>query len=228
MKLSISMTHNETMFGWLYLLFSTILLPKLLQFGNTYLVNPLSESWLNIVFFVINFLCVVAIFHRYLGKSIRFAFRSPGRCLRFAVLGLIFYLGATTLFSHFIFDVAPDFSNINDVTILSLAQDNYTLMSICIIFLVPVAEETFYRGLIFQGLQRTNRILAYIISTVLFSAIHIIGYIGSSDFQTLLLCFLQYLPAGIALGWAYEEADTIVAPILMHIAINQIGMSAMR
>ena len=65
-------------------------------------------------------------------------------------------------------------------------------------------------------------------SSLVFASIHVIGYIGLFDWQTLCLCLAQYLPAGIALAWAYEKADTIVAPILMHITINQIGMLAMR
>jgi membrane protease YdiL (CAAX protease family) len=39
---------------------------------------------------------------------------------------------------------------------------------------------------------------------------------------------VQYLPAGLALAWAYEKADTIWAPILMHMTINQISITFMR
>ena len=55
-----------------------------------------------------------------------------------------------------------------------------------------------------------------------------VGYIGSADLITLCLCFMQYLPAGITLAWAYEKADTIAAPMLIHIMINLIGTTAMR
>ena len=228
MKLSISMTRKEILFGWVYLLLSMFLLPSLIVLGNTRLSDPFSETELNIFYFFFNFLCVVLIFHRFLGKSFKTALQSIWRCLRFAALGFILYYAAALLVSNFIFWLDPDFANVNDSAISELSKEHYTLLSFCTVFLVPVTEETFYRGLLFQPLQAKSRVLAYLVSALVFAAIHITGYIGLYDFTTLLLCYIQYLPAGIALCFAYEKADTIVAPILMHIAINQIGMSAMR
>ncbi len=228
MKLSISMTRRETLLGWSYLLLSMFVLPSLLAFGNTLLPTPLSEAQLNIVYFFLNFLCVVLIFRRFLLTSVKVLFRTPWRCLRYAALGFVLYYGAMLLVSNIILRIYPDFSNVNDAAIGQMSQENYALMAFCTVFLVPVTEETFYRGLFFQRLQRKSRFWAYLISTLVFAAIHVMGYIGFYDFKTLLLCFIQYLPAGIALNWAYEKADTIAAPILMHITINQIGMSAMR
>ena len=96
------------------------------------------------------------------------------------------------------------------------------------VLLVPVAEEALYRGLLFQGFQRKSRLLAYCLSTLIFAGLHVVGYIGSADLITLCLCFAQYLPAGITLAWAYEKADTIAAPMLMHMIINLIGTTAAR
>ena len=45
---------------------------------------------------------------------------------------------------------------------------------------------------------------------------------------TLLLCFCQYIPAGICLGWAYAKSGTIWCPVLIHMTVNQIGMLFMR
>ena len=58
--------------------------------------------------------------------------------------------------------------------------------------------------------------------------IHVMGYIGQFDWLTLVLCFLQYIPAGLWLAWAYEKSDSIFAPMLIHTAINAIGIYAMR
>ena len=188
----------------------------------------MSEALLNVIFFFTNFLFVTVIFHRFLLTSLKTAFAALWPTLRSALLGFLLYYGISILVTNFIFWVSPDFANVNDVTIEEMTQEYYSLIAICTIFLVPVVEETFYRGLVFQGLQRKHRFLAYVVSTLVFSVVHIIGYIGLTDWLTLLLCFVQYLPAGIALAWTYEKADTIIAPILIHITINQIGMSAMR
>ena len=38
------------------------------------------------------------------------------------------------------------------------------------------------------------------------------------------MAFLQYLPAGLCLAWAYTKADTIFAPILIHAAVNAVSI----
>ena len=227
MKLSISMTRRETLFGWGYLLVSMFGLPFLIGWGSALLEKPLTEAMANLVYFAVNFLFTVIIFHRFLFSSLKAAAKRPWRCLRFAFLGLLIYYGAGLVLAQIILRINPEFANINDSTLMEMTQEHYGLMSFCTIFLVPITEEALYRGLLFQGLQRKSRILAYILSTLIFAGIHVMGYIGFADAQTLLLCYIQYLPAGLSLAWAYEKADTIVAPMLMHIAINQLAMSAM-
>ena len=96
------------------------------------------------------------------------------------------------------------------------------------IFLVPVAEEVFYRGLLFRYLSGRSRWLAYAVSITVFALVHVTGYIGSASALTLLLCFLQYLPAGYCLAWCYANTGTIITPILMHMIVNAYGISAMR
>ena len=228
MKLSISMTRRETLLGWSYLLISLFLLPIALVLGNQYLQNPLSETEVNLVFLGLNFAVVALIFHRFLTASVQIALDKPWRCLRFALCGFVLYFLCSLLVSAAILYISPDFSNVNDDAVMGLFSEHPTLMSIATVLLVPITEETLYRGLLFQGFQRKSRLLAYGMSVTIFAMIHIISYIGRYDLLTLGLCFLQYLPAGIMLAWAYERSDTIVAPILMHIIINLIGTSAMR
>lgn len=227
-KLSISITRRELLWGWIYLLFQLLVLPYLLITGNGYLPRPLSEASINFIYFSINFLSVLCIGHRFLWNSLRSAIAAPLRCLRFAFLGFFIYFAANILIGNLIVSIRPDFANVNDSAISAITQNNFTLMSLGTVLLVPPVEEFLYRGLVFGPLYNKNKVLAYLISTVAFCAIHVVGYIGSYDYELLLLCFLQYIPAGICLGWAYAQADTILAPILMHIAINQIGMQALR
>ena len=228
MKLSISMTRRETLLGWSYLLVSIFFLPLVLVLCNGFLHNPLSETELNLVFMGLNFVAVTVIFRKFLTASVKMAWNTHWRCLRFAVFGFALYYLCSLVIAGIILWVCPDFSNVNDDAVMGLFQEHGAFMSFATIFLVPITEETLYRGLLFQGFQRKSRLFAYCLSTVIFAAIHIMGYIGSYDLLTLGLCFVQYLPAGIAMAWAYEKSDTIVTPILMHITINQIGTAALR
>ena len=228
MKLSIPMTRTEVCFGWIYFLIQLFLLPSLLVMGNQFFGQPLTVAALNFLMFAINFLVVTVLFHRFLLESADTALKVPVRCLQSAFLGLLMYYLGNMIVGRFIFAVDPDFANVNDANISALTQEQSTLMAIGTVLLVPPVEEVFYRGLIFRGLHSKSRIAAYIVSTLVFSTVHILGYIGVSDWSTLVLCFLQYVPAGIALAWAYERADSVWAPILMHITVNQIGILSMR
>lgn len=228
MKLSISTTHRENIFGYVYLLISLFFLPSLISIAGLCLGFSLSLALVNILYFLINFICVTAIFHRFLWRSLKAALAKPWRCLRYAFFGTVLYFAGMMLVSFAILRIKPNFSNVNDNFVADMAQEHTQLISFCTVFLVPVVEETLHRGLIFQQLQRKNRLLAYCVSALIFSGIHIMSYVGMVDWITLLLCFVQYLPAGIALAWAYEKSDTIFAPILMHITINQIGIAALR
>ena len=40
--------------------------------------------------------------------------------------------------------------------------------------------------------------------------------------------FLQYLPAGLSLAWAYTKSDTIFAPIAIHACINLVAIGGLR
>ena len=56
----------------------------------------------------------------------------------------------------------------------------------------------------------------------------VLGYIGSESVTTLVLCFVQYLPAGLCLAWTYTKADNIFAPIVVHALVNAIAIGAVR
>lgn len=228
MKLSISMTRRERLLGWSYLLISMFVLPFALAILNALWDYPLSETELNLVFFGINFIATVVIFRKFLRGCLLEAKKNLWKCLKAALFGFLLYRAGSILFAAVTLLLRPDFSNVNDQNIMGLFQEHPVLLSLWTVFLVPVYEELLYRGLLFQGFQRKSRLLAYVLSAGVFSAIHVMGYIGQYDLLLLVLCYVQYLPAGIALAWAYEQADTIVAPILIHITVNQIGIAALR
>ena len=228
MKLSIPMSRTAAGIGWGFFAFQMLVLPVILVIGNAILGSPLSDAQLNFVLFAINFILTWAIFHRYLIDCGKLSLRAPIRCLRTALFGLLIYYGGSILVGILIGYLRPDFANVNDAAIMDMTQGNYTLMAIGTVLLVPVTEEMLYRGLVFRTLHRRSRIAAYIVSIAFFAAVHVIGYIGLYDWGLLGLCLLQYVPAGFALAWAYEKADSIWAPILIHMAVNQIGISSMR
>ena len=124
-KLSISLTRRELLWGWIYLLFQLLVLPYLLIIGNGYLPHPLPEAAINFIFFLINFLSVLGIGHRFLWNSLRRAIAAPLRCLRFVVLGFFIYFAANILIGNLIVSIRPDFANVNDSAISAITQNNW-------------------------------------------------------------------------------------------------------
>lgn len=222
MKLSISTNRNENTLGYCYLIFYQFFLPSMLAAG-AYLLGGISPSALNICFFVINFTAVVFIFHRFFWRSVTALREGWKKCLTSAALGLGAYFAAMFLLSLIIPWFDPNFSNVNDDNILDLTREHGVLLGVCIVLLVPVVEETLFRGLVFRHLYLKNPILGYFASAAIFSMIHITAYMGTTDSRTLVLCFIQYLPAGFVLAGAYERADNIFAPIATHMTINLLG-----
>ncbi len=225
-KLTVSMGVVEAGLGMMYIIVQLFILPAALVSINGMLPRPFSHANLNFINFAVNFICVTAIFHRYLIDSINIVLSRPIHVLSACLKGLVLYWVATILISMLVFHLDPHFSNVNDDQISLLTQQNDTLMLIGTVILAPVVEETLYRGVVFGQLYKKNRTIAYIVSVMVFACVHIIGYIGMCEPVRLLLCFLQYLPAGIVLAWTYVNADTIWAPVLIHMVVNLIGMLA--
>ena len=143
-------------------------------------------------------------------------------------LGFVAYYACNWFTTWAVRQLVPSFSNYNDHSIAAILKGNYFLMLIGTVILVPPVEECLFRGLIFRNLYGKSRWAAYIVSILAFAVIHIIGYIGSYSAIELLMAFLQYLPAGLCLAWAYTKADTIFAPIVIHAAINFISINGLR
>ena len=69
MKLSIATTRQENILGYIYLGFSHFLLSALIAIVAYLWGYPISVTSLNIIYFVVNFVSVVAIFHRFFGRG---------------------------------------------------------------------------------------------------------------------------------------------------------------
>ena len=222
--LPIALTRRETWSGFIYMAISLIALPLLLSEGNGYLANPLSEGKLNFIYYFLNFGFMVWICRKFLGQSLAYALRIPFPVIWYGILG---YLGSQALgeiLGILTLMVYPNFSNVNDANITGIFQDDIQLMAIGTMLLVPVVEELFFRGLIFRNLHGRSHVAAYLVSMVLFSLLHVVGYIGAYSPLLLLMCFLQYLPASFCLCWCYCQTGTIITPIFMHALTNAMSV----
>jgi membrane protease YdiL (CAAX protease family) len=227
-RITCILNSKERLWGWLWLMFQLLALPRLLHMANAALGNPLNGSWISVLFSGINFLVTVLIFRKFLGRSLENFGMRFFRCLRGAFLGFCVYYVTNMALGNLLRLLVPGYTNVNDGQVASLLHLSYLPMGISTVVLVPVAEELLYRGLLFQGFYVRNPRLGYALSVVLFSLVHLLPYLPTADIGTLVLGFVQYIPAGLCLAWAYTEADNIFAPILIHAVVNAISIYAVR
>ena len=228
MKLSIYMTKRETILGFAYLIIQFMILPLVISGAIALFSLEFTEGQLNLIYYLINFSAVAVIFRKFLWKNLERMSANPPRFFWGVLLGLGRYLVMNTLLAMALLEIAPDFVNANDTAIAEMVRTELPLIAAGTILLVPLAEESLFRGLIFGNLYKKSPVMAYVISTVAFSAIHIVSYLGVYTPLELLVSFLSYLPAGLCLGWAYVRADSIFAPIMIHAAVNAMGIYGMR
>lgn len=227
-RLSVHLTDREQIWAIIYLLFSFFLLPELLAVMNGYLPTPLGKLWLNFLYFTINFLFILWIFGGFFKRSLICAGQNVIDFLVAIALGSAFYWLCSWGYGWLLGRFFPEFVNLNDGSISEMVHENFTVMFLGTAIFVPVAEEALHRGLIFGSLYPKSHAAAYILSTSIFAAVHIMGYVGVYSMPNLILAFIQYLPAGLALAWAYRRSGSIFAPMLMHAVINAVGVLSQR
>ncbi len=89
------------------------------------------------------------------------------------------------------------------------------LVIVAVVILAPIAEEVFFRGVVFNAwLREGGRRWAFIGSSALFAAIHL-------SVVSLLPIFLL----GLALAWVYHRTGSLLAPIVMHATVNGISVA---
>ena len=84
-----------------------------------------------------------------------------------------------------------------------------------IVVVAPIAEEAFFRGVVFNAwLREAGRRIAYIGSAVLFGVIHL-----------NLVAFVPIVVLGFILAYVYERTRNLWAPIVVHAVFNGINVA---
>lgn len=224
LKLTVYTSRGERIWGCAYLALMLFVLPTAIR----WVLPQAGETTQNFVFFCLNFCSIAFIFRRFLVESLRDLLNHPGRLFFPVLFGFAGYDSLTRLVSQVIVYFLPSFSNINDSSIAVLAGQNFVLWVIGSVILVPIVEETLFRGLVFGSVGKTGLFWGYLVSVLCFSAVHVLSYIGAASWQTLVACMVQYIPAGVCLAWSYHQSGSIFAPIIIHSLINAMAMAALR
>lgn len=226
--LSEKLTGAEKNQGLFWLLTSYFLLPTLISAGIPLLFPAVNTAQLNFIYYALNFVAVAVIFRRFWLRAVNTLGNQIPRFLFSTVLGFLGYWSINSALSSILSELVPEFFNVNDSSISETFSQNFPLMALGTAILVPIAEECLYRGLVFGALAEKSIVAAYLVSILAFASIHVFGYIGQYEPWMLLLCLVQYFPAGFCLAWAYRKTDNILSPILIHATVNIIGIFSLR
>ena len=220
--MTLTLTKKEVYGGWLFLLGQFLVVP----FAVTLVCLGMgieSEAIANIICFLVNAALALVLFRRLLLQSLRTASGYWKRTLRTALEGFFLYWLVNVAVTSAILALEPEFANINDQSIVSMLGEAPVLMTLCVIFAAPLAEECLFRGWMFTGLAKRGLPLAYAVTCCFFSAAHILSYIGVYAPRTLFLCFVQYLGPSLVLCRTCHKDDSLCAPLLLHMCINAMG-----
>lgn len=214
-----------------YLVLTSLVLTVIFTLLGVDVTAELGYYKLNVAFFAVNFLAIAVIFRHFLLEQLKTAAQRPGRMVLMAVVAVCIYFAGMVAVSRLMAVLEAldiEVVNGNNDAVMDMAGAHFWPMLLMTVVLAPITEECLCRGLIFGGLYSRSPFWAYALSMAVFSTIHVAGYAFSQPVLITVVCFLQYLPAGFALAFAYRKSNTIWSAILAHGAINLLSMLASR
>ena len=216
------MSRGQLIFGLVYLPIHVFLLPLLLP---TVLMNAGIEDLgtINFVYYGISFVLVLLVYFSYLRREFDPLVERIGHCLItfLMALGLDYVLSLAV--NSVVLAITQGVDNPNDAAIMEIAVESGGAIKAAAIFMAPIIEEVLFRGIIFGGIRSANRVLAYVMSVLMFSVFHVWQYVYASGDLTLFIYVLQYVPVSIVLAWAYERSGSLWVPIGFHMMINSLS-----
>ena len=199
-----SLSRAEAIAGWCYLPFYLVLLSAGIQYLAAALHVSLTALTINIIYFSVNLLFVLLVFRNFLLQ--RFFGSGFWNFVQALILGFALYYAGTWAVQALEHLLAGQVTIYNNVTVNELIFENrYVMLAVSVVF-APVIEETLVRGVVFGTIRPASRVLAYIVSALLFTLMHNWQYFGLYPALSILLSCLPYISASVAPAWVHERA----------------------
>ena len=189
--------------------------------------TTVSETVQNIIYYYVLFAVTLIVFHKFIARTSRNFADNLGVACRNILLGLIALYGLNELVYRLSSLVISNRTNLNDTTISAQIQDAPRVTLLIIVFLAPFIEEVLFRGLVFGNLKSKSRVVAYLVSCLLFALLHVWQFAVVQQDITYFLLMVQYLVPGAVLAWAYESSGTLWTSIGLHAVANALSAWAM-
>lgn len=221
------MTPGEKIAGTVLFAVYLVVLPfvtePLFSLIGRLLDTSISSALQNTIYYYVLFAVTLVIFHKFISRTSRNFADNLGVACRNILVGLIGLYGLNELVYRLSNLVISNRTNLNDTTISAQIQDAPRVTLLIIIFLAPFVEEVLFRGLVFGNLKSKSRVVAYLVSCMLFALLHVWQFAVVQQDITYFLLMVQYLVPGAVLAWAYESSGTLWASIGLHAVANALS-----
>lgn len=227
-------TKQEKIAGWVYLPVHLLVIPLLLSVLALRLPYEISDGIANLLYMGFGFAYSLLFLRGFLRRGFdALADRPIGVLLAIANAIAIYWICSILmniiwgiLSERFALDaLLTSTENPNDAALSSYMGREAQIIKALAICIAPVVEEVLFRGVLFGEIRKRSRILAYVVSALLFGVFHIWQYALVYREPLLLIYTIQYIPHSIGLAWSYERSNSIWAPIFCHMAMNMLAFS---
>ena len=221
------MTSGEKIAGTILFAVYLVVLPfvtdPLFRLIGKLLDTTISETVQSVIYYYVLFAVTLIVFHKFIARTSRNFADNLGVACRNMLLGLIALYGLNELVYRLSAVVISNRTNLNDTTISAQIQDAPRVTTLIVVLLAPFVEEVLFRGLVFGNLKSKSRVVAYLVSCLLFALMHVWQFAVVQQDMTYFLLMVQYLVPGAVLAWAYESSGTLWTSIGLHAVANALS-----
>lgn len=142
-----------------------------------------------------------------------------GSKIVYVVISMILKAGFSAQLSWMLAEKSPN----------QVELDNFGLMYpaaflIFTIVIAPIVEELIFRCIMYYWLRKVNVLFALAVTSLTFSGIHLINYMGNISIFQAVYYMINYLPVAIVLTVLYEKRRNILHCILLHMLVNIVSI----
>jgi membrane protease YdiL (CAAX protease family) len=113
--------------------------------------------------------------------------------------------------------------NANQQELIKIAGDYPVVFLILAVIIAPLIEELIFRYYLYKKLEKRGFLLALVVSTFLFSIIHILPSLTTGTFLTDIATLPAYLLPSLVFAIAYYQTGKLAVPIFAHFAFNLVS-----
>lgn len=148
-------------------------------------------------------------------------FKVPQNIKDGIAIGVII-LAVTMSYNLLLSLIMPSFgSNDNETSVDNMILINPVLSFITVVLFAPLVEEITYRYGLFAGIRKYSRVLAYIVTSLVFALIHFdFNFSDQAVLINELLNLPTYIFAAVMLCYAYDKNSALATSMTAHLINN--------